>query len=93
LAGILPLLNGNKRDATTRVVLLTGRAGMGKSAMARTIVEYFNDQIRLGWSFLYDSFDAVKDHVLVSNFDSALESKYEINMGGIGVEFWKVDYH
>jgi hypothetical protein len=61
LADILSLLNGNRQDARPRVVLLTGVAGVGKSALARTIAEHFNEQKRLGSSFFFDGLDNAKN--------------------------------
>ena len=62
LADILSSLNGTMRDHRQRVVLLTGTAGMGKSAIARTIAEHFYEQKRLGSSFFFDRLDDAKNH-------------------------------
>jgi predicted ATPase len=61
LADILSLLNGTKQDITHQVVLLTGMAGVGKSAIARMIAELFDDQKHLGSSFFFDRLDDVKN--------------------------------
>jgi AAA ATPase domain len=62
LADIHSLLNGTIRDHRRRVVLLTGTAGTGKSAIARTIAEHFHEQKRLGSSFFFDRLDDGKNH-------------------------------
>jgi hypothetical protein len=62
LADILSFLNGTMPDHRKRVVLLTGTAGMGKSAIARTIAEHFYEQKRLGSSFFFDRLDDAKNH-------------------------------
>jgi chloramphenicol 3-O-phosphotransferase len=61
LADVLSLLNGTNQDIRPRVVLLTGMAGMGKSAIARTIAEQFDEQKRLGSSFFFDRLDDAKN--------------------------------
>jgi hypothetical protein len=61
LADVLCLLNGTNQDVRPRVVLLTGTAGMGKSAIARTVAEHIDEQKRLGSSFFFDRLDNAKN--------------------------------
>jgi len=61
LADILSLLNGTEQDTRSRAVLLTGTAGIGKSAIARTIAEHFDEQKRLGSSFFFDRLNDAKN--------------------------------
>ncbi|KIJ36863.1 hypothetical protein M422DRAFT_111641, partial [Sphaerobolus stellatus SS14] len=48
-------IDGTKSDNTKRVILLTGGAGTGKSAIAHTIAERFDTGLRLGSSCFFDS--------------------------------------
>ena len=62
LANILSLLNGTMGDHRQWVVLLTGAASMGKSAITRMIAKHFYEQKWLGLSFFFDCLDDAKNH-------------------------------
>src|SRR5262249_53040648 len=57
------LLSGTVDDGKTRIVLLTGVAGYGKSAIASTIAERFEERGRLISSFFFNRNDHNRNRV------------------------------
>src|SRR6267154_1524901 len=60
---IQALLAGTTDEEIPRIVLLTGVAGYGKSAVASTIAEQFEERKRLGSSFFFNRNIDSQNHV------------------------------
>jgi hypothetical protein len=63
LEEIQVLLNGVADEGSPRIVLLTGVAGYGKSAIASSIAKWFDDKQRLGSSFFFNRNDDNRNRV------------------------------